>query len=164
MKIHHLVKVGALLVLFEPLRILAGPIVPGKLSYSLGAGDDVTSGLTSLGFASPGGIGFLDTWSTGIYVNNNGNVTFGSALSGFVEDGLASGTGVPIIARFFADVDTTGPGTGVTTYGNLTVNGRTAFVADWTKVRILQRRLGQTQHVPARFKRSFRYRGRELQY
>ena len=44
--------------------------------------------------------------------------------------------GMPIIAPFFADVDTRGSGSDIVTYsyGNTTYNGRPAFCVDWVNV------------------------------
>jgi hypothetical protein len=121
-------------MLFFAASARPGAIIPGSLSGTLGPTDDGSSGEVPLGIGGPGGIDLLGTAATSVFVNNNGNVTFISALGGFIPDGLAAGVGVPIIAPFFADVDTTGPGSGVTTYGNLSVGGRTAFAVDWIDV------------------------------
>jgi hypothetical protein len=122
------------LLLFEAAAAHAGAIIPGTLSGTLGPTDDGSSTAVSLGIGGTGGIDFLGTTATSLFVNNNGSVTFGSALGGFIPYGLETGVGVPIIGPFFADVDTTGPGSGVTTYGNLSVGGRTAFAVDWLDV------------------------------
>lgn len=122
------------LLALEAAPAFGGAIIPGTLSETLGPTDDGSSAAVSLGIGGPGGIDFLGTTATAVFVNNNGSVTFGSALGGFIPDGLETGVGVPIIAPFFADVDTTGPGSGVATYGNLSVSGRTAFAVDWLNV------------------------------
>ena len=44
------------------------------------------------------------------------------------------GENCPIIAPFFADVDTTGMGSGLVQYGNATINGFSAFVANYLNV------------------------------
>ena len=51
-----------------------------------------------------------------VFVNNNGNVTFAHALAEFTPFDFRE-TGDPIIAPFFADVDTSGAGSGLVTYG-----------------------------------------------
>jgi len=82
-------------------------------------------------------IGFTVTLSgssyTGVYVNNNGNVTFDAALAAF-EPSAFSASSPKIIAPFFADVDTRGAGSGLVTYGTGTVNGYPAFGANWPNV------------------------------
>jgi hypothetical protein len=67
-----------------------------------------------------------------LYINNNGNVTLDSSLWTYTPFDLTS-TGQQIIAPFFADVDTSGPGDPVT-YGAGTVDGRNAFGVNWVDV------------------------------
>lgn len=81
-------------------------------------------------FGLPFGINFFGANYNGLYVNNNGNVTFNGPLSTFTPFGLAN-VNTPIIAPFFADVDTRNDASSVVTYGNGTVEGRTAFAANW---------------------------------
>ncbi len=121
-------------LLFGTALAYPAAIIPGTLSGTLGPTDDGSSAAVSLNIDQGSGIDFLGTTTSSIFVNNNGNVTFGSAFGGFIPNGLAAGVGVPIIAPFFADVDTTGPGSGVATYGNLTVGGRNAFLVNWLNV------------------------------
>jgi hypothetical protein len=66
-------------------------------------------------------------------VNNNGNVTFGQALSTYTPFGLTTNTTIPIIAPFFADVDTANGGNPVT-YGTGTFGGHAAFGVNWPGV------------------------------
>jgi len=95
---------------------------------TLAPNDDGSTGAVGLGFTA----NFFGNSHTSLFVNNNGNVTFDSPLSTFTPFDLTS-TGRQIIAPFFADVDTTGPGSPVT-YGAGTVNGRTAFGVNWLNV------------------------------
>lgn len=81
-------------------------------------------------FTLPFGINFFGANYAGLYVNNNGNVTFAGPLSTYTPFGLA-GVNRPIIGPFFADVDTRNPASSVVTYGNGTLGGRTAFGANW---------------------------------
>ena len=102
---------------------------------SLPANDDGSSATAiALNIGGAGGVNFFGTSFTDVWVNNNGNVTFGNALSQYTPNGLATGVGQPIIAPYFADVDTRGLGSGLTTYGNSTYNGHAAFVVDWPNV------------------------------
>src|SRR6185437_4682219 len=50
--------------------------------------------------------------------NNNGNVTFTAPLSEYTPNDLTTPGHIPEIAAFFADVDTSGAGSGLTTYGS----------------------------------------------
>lgn len=107
----------------------AQTIVPGFDSFTLPANDDSSTGLVNLGF----GFNFFGTTYTQTYVNNNGNVTFTGSLSTFTPFGLLS-TSTPIIAPFFADVDTRGSGSGVVSYGTGTFGGQAAFGVNWPNV------------------------------
>jgi VCBS repeat-containing protein len=49
-----------------------------------------------------------EPYFTSIYVNNNGNITFNGTLSTFTPQSIAGGQGNPIIAPFWADVETLG--------------------------------------------------------
>ena len=48
---------------------------------------------------------FFDTTYSSLYINNNGNVSFGSGISAYVPNG-PTGANAPIISPFFGDVDT----------------------------------------------------------
>ncbi|WP_373538800.1 nidogen-like domain-containing protein [Chamaesiphon sp.] len=98
-------------------------------SNTIPANDDDSSPLTALGFTAD----FFGTTYSNAYVNNNGNITFNGPLDEFTPFGIA-GASTPIIAAFFADVDTTGAGTSPVTYGTGTVNGRNAFGANYINV------------------------------
>jgi hypothetical protein len=71
-----------------------------------------------------------------VNVNNNGNLTFGAgnARFNFTPFGLSGYTGPSIVAPFFADVDTRNELSNVVTFGVGTVDGRTAFVANYEDV------------------------------
>ncbi|EGB13345.1 protein of unknown function DUF1555 [Pseudodesulfovibrio mercurii] len=94
---------------------------------TLAANDDGSTGEVAIGFD----VNFFGNTLSTLYVNNNGNVTFGSPMSTYTPSGL-SGVSRPIIAPFFADVDTRAGN--VLTYGTNTVNGHSAFGVDWINV------------------------------
>src|SRR6185369_8621844 len=71
-------------------------------------GDDNSSGFIDVSSIFPGGMNFFGTTYNGFYINNNGNITFGSPLGTYTPFALTGATGNPIIAPFFADVDTRG--------------------------------------------------------
>jgi Nidogen-like/PEP-CTERM motif len=106
----------------------AGAIVTGFSSNSLAPNDDGSTGAVNIGF----GVNFYGFTSNQLFVNNNGNVTFGSALMTFTPFDLTS-TNRLIIAPFFADVDTRFAGESVT-YGTDTVDGHSAFGVNWIDV------------------------------
>jgi len=93
----------------------------------LAPNDDESSLATPLGFA----VNFFGNVHDQVFVNNNGNVTFGAALVEYTPFDLTS-THQQIIAPFFADVDTRAAGS--VTYGTGMVNGRNAFAATWNNV------------------------------
>ena len=78
-------------------------------------------------------LNFFGTTYSNLYVNNNGNVTFNNSLSTFTPFGLINNS-FPIIAPFFADVDTRNGGSSLVHYGQGTVNGRNAFGVNWINV------------------------------
>ncbi len=71
---------------------------------------------------------FGNTYNS-LYINNNGNVSFGSGISAYVPDG-PTGAVAPVISPFFGDVDTRNPASGVVYY-NLTPN---QLVVTWDQV------------------------------
>lgn len=70
-----------------------------------------------------------------LWVNNNGNVTFEGPLGTYTPFGLQD-AGLPIIAPFFADVDTRGSGSEIVRYGwgQTTYEGHRAFCVNWVNV------------------------------
>lgn len=106
----------------------AGAITSGFDDFTLLANDDLSTGPISIGFD----INFFGLTFNELFVNNNGNVTFDSALSTFTPFDLTS-TGQQIIAPFFADVDTSDAGSPVT-YGTGLFNGMAAFGVNWIDV------------------------------
>lgn len=125
------IPIALLLGLLPSSFVAASMIVPGFNSNSLGRQDDAPSSSASLGFTA----NFFGTSYTSLFVNNNGNVTFLNSQSTYTPGGLGAGySGLPIIAPFFADVDTRGSGSGVVTYGTGTYNGHAAFGVNWPDV------------------------------
>ena len=120
---------------------------------TLAANDDDSTDAEPLGIGGANGINFFGNNYTQVYVNNNGNLTFTGSLSQFTPNGLALGVqcdnavtdangntlNCPIIAPFFADVDTSGTGSGLVMYGNATVQdgsgqSHNAFIANYINV------------------------------
>jgi hypothetical protein len=125
-----LIIVAAAPLVVDAQAVRRGGGAAGFTASALPANDDESTGLVSIGF----GINFFGTNATQLYVNNNGNVTLNTPLETFTPFNLTGNTGVPIIAAFFADVDTRGAGSAVTRYGTGTVDGRAAFGATWDGV------------------------------
>jgi hypothetical protein len=80
----------------------ATPILSGFNSSQLQACDDCSSAEIGLGFT----INFIGRIFSSVYVNNNGNVTFGAANSGSTPEVMHGYAGAPIIAPYYSDVDT----------------------------------------------------------
>jgi hypothetical protein len=105
-------------------------VLPGFSANVLPASDEGWAGPVSLGFTAD----FFGAFYSQLYVNTNGNVTFGQPLSDKLPYDLTRPTLMPIIAPFFADVDTTGVGSGLVTYGTGSVGGHAAFGVTWPNV------------------------------
>lgn len=106
----------------------------GFTTNNLPANDDgYTVGAQPLGFTA-NFFGANGGTSTGVFVSNNGYVTFNSGQGDYTPTGLTGSVSQPIIAPFFADVDTQGSGSALTTWGTSVINGHNAFGVDWNGV------------------------------
>jgi hypothetical protein len=104
--------------------------LPGFHANSLPPEDDAPSPQAQLGFT----INFFGVQTNQVFVNNNGNITIGQPFSVFTPTALNSANGgIPIIAAYFADVDTRMAGN-VTMYGTDTLCGLPVFGVDWFNV------------------------------
>ena len=93
-------------------------------TLALGRSDDGSSGainITSVFGAD--GINFFGHHYTSLYVNNNGNITFDHPISQYTPSVINAGSNNPIIAPFWADVDTDGAGGGGVYYDLDTADG-----------------------------------------
>ena len=116
------------LVLTAPAS--AGTIAPGFDTIKMDRTDDGATAAIPLGFTAD----FFGKTYNSVYVSNNGYVTFSSPQTAFTPLGLgAQYAGQPVIAPFFADVDTRNPLSGVTSYGGSTT-GRPRFGVTWPGV------------------------------
>jgi uncharacterized membrane protein YgcG len=130
-------RLGALLVLSIVLSLATAAVasagavqaLPGCATNTLAANDDGSTGAVALPFT----VDFFGDEYSSVYVNNNGNVTFDGPQSTFTPFDFTI-SGIPMIAPFLADVDTQGAGSGVVTYGEVTVEGRTGFCVNWVDV------------------------------
>lgn len=73
-----------------------------------GRNDDGFSGPIDLGYT----LNFFGTDYSQIWINNNGNISFGNGISAFTPNG-PQGAIQPVISPFFADVDTRNANSGV---------------------------------------------------
>ncbi len=93
----------------------------------LPANDDLYTGLVNIGF----NLNFFGVNYSQLYVNNNGNVTFNAPLGTYTPFPIIS-TGIPMLAPFFADVDTRAGN--VVTYGQGSIGGHNVFGVNWINV------------------------------
>lgn len=96
---------------------------------TLAANDDGSTSSVSIGF----NVNFYGQTYGSLYVNNNGNTTFNNALSAYTPHQITGGS-IPMLAPFFADVDTRGAGSGLVQYGQDTIGGRSVFGVNWIDV------------------------------
>lgn len=117
--------------LFYRIRVRPGAVRPGFDAYELVRQDDRPSEYTDIGFS----INLFGETFDSCYVNNNGNITFNSSLRDFTPVPLRA-LGFPIVAPFWADVDTSAPKSSVVKYSHdiESVNGREAFGVNWVNV------------------------------
>jgi trimeric autotransporter adhesin len=95
---------------------------------TLAPNDDGSTGSVNPGFS----LNFFGQVFNNLFVNNNGNVTFNNPLGTFTPFPIVN-NGVPMLAPFFADVDTRSHGQPVT-FGTGTIAGRNAFAVNWVDV------------------------------
>lgn len=103
--------------------------LPGCTTNTLPRNDDGSTRAVTLPFS----INFFGRTFTQTFVNNNGNITFAGPSGTFTPFGLTSAN-TPIVAPFFADVDTRNSDSGVVQYGNTTVDGHQAFCVNYINV------------------------------
>jgi hypothetical protein len=108
---------------------------------TLAANDDGSTGLINIGFT----IDFFGFTYTQLYINNNGNVTFGAANPTYNPSAINL-VNTPMLAPFLADVDTRGAGSSLVSWGYRTgagginsgqagaTNPRNAFAVNWLDV------------------------------
>jgi hypothetical protein len=112
---------------FYHLRV--GATRSGFDAYALTRDDDHSVGPVPLGFS----VSFSGATFTECYVNNNGNITFGSALGTYTPEPLQA-FGRKMLAAFWADIDTRHLNSSPVTYGTGTVNGNPAFGVNYVNV------------------------------
>ena len=93
--------------------------------FPSGRNDDQSSSSIALGYTLDN---FFGADYSSIYVNNNGNVTFTGPLGNYTPSG-PQGTTIPVIAPFFADVDTRGAASGLV-YINKSIANETIITWD----------------------------------
>lgn len=131
MKLSHSLPLACMLAAVLAAPVHAGAIHDASLFTNvLGANDDGSVGPVSMGFAA----NINGTSYSSTYVNNNGNITFTGSLSTFTPSAISNGGFGPIIAPFFADVDTRAGGSNPVTYGAATLGGFNVFGVNYIRV------------------------------
>ena len=75
--------------------------------FSLSRNDDGSSAPIDIRpIFGAAGLNFFGTNYTTLFVNNNGNITFGGSLSSYTPSPIGVGLGIPIIAPYWMDIDT----------------------------------------------------------
>lgn len=82
--------------------------------------DNFTSFIDLRSVFGVNGINFFGQQYTGLFLNNNGSVTFASGRSTYTPEAITGQSANPIIAPFWADVDTRNPVSTVTPGGTST--------------------------------------------
>ncbi len=114
-----------------PVSAQAGTVDSGFRDFTFPANDDGATGALSLGFTA----NFFGNSYSNAFVSNNGYLTFNSGQGTYTPSGLGTDySGQPIIAAFFADVDTRSGLSALTSYGTGTYKGKIAFGATWDGV------------------------------
>ncbi len=108
-----------------PLRDGLGGVA-GYGELSQGRNDDSSSNQLNLPFA----VNFFGKTFDKFYVNNNGNISFGSPLSAYTPIKFPAST-LPVIAPYWADVDTRGATNGAVYVGAANAN---AVTVTWNNV------------------------------
>lgn len=72
----------------------------------LARNDDQSSKAIDITSVFSAGLNFFGTTYSSLYVNNNGNITFANSLNTYTPSTISGSTSNPILAVFFADVDT----------------------------------------------------------
>lgn len=107
------------------VAVMTGGGNAANVGGATGRNDDGFSFL-NLGFD----VKFFGTTYNSLYVNNNGNVSFGAGISAYIPSGL-TGANAPVISPFFGDVDTRPAQSGVVHVNTSTAN---QLVVTWDNV------------------------------
>ena len=90
-----------------------GLLIPldGTFTLALGPNDDGSTGAIQIPFTFE----FYSTVQTAFYINNNGNISFGGPFGTYTSTGFPV-SGYPMLASFWADVDTRPTASGLVYY------------------------------------------------
>lgn len=100
----------------------------GFTAADLPRGDD-NSAPAALGFR----VNVFGAQKSEVFINTNGNLSFGGPLRTYAAGGL-DGLSLPVLAPFFADIDTRVSGSGAVRFGTDRIDGHDAFAVLWDDV------------------------------
>jgi len=136
----YLGVLGLLIAGLPSVAAAAGPdaiLTPtGYAANSVARADDTANQVVGLPFS----MNWNGTAYNQVYINMNGNVTFGAGFTGYDPNTSLTALGQNIMAPFWADVDTRNTAMGQVTYSNITagnvpqVDGHDAFFVNWIDV------------------------------
>ena len=110
---------------FGTLMVTTGGGNAANVGAANGRNDDGFRGPISFGYTLSN---FFGQDYTSFYLNNNGNITFGNGLAAYTPQGPQGAT-QPVIAPYFADVDTRGALSGLVYY-NTSIPNETIITWD----------------------------------
>ncbi len=109
----------------------ASPILSGFAQTKVAAVDD---GSTKVNLASSMKLGLNGSIYSSLFINTNGNVSFGSGMTAYVPASFESNSYAgSFLAPFFGDVDISNGG-GSIGYGSTKFEGHDAFAVTWSGV------------------------------
>ncbi len=112
-----------------------------SLTQALPRGDDNSGGPFALGFT----INYYGTSYSDVYINTNGDLTFGSSSNRFYTRNGMTDLSLPAIAPFLADADTRAVGSpNLIYYDQVTVDGHPAFAVHWEQVGYYNQHIDKT--------------------
>jgi len=114
----------------QPNASSSNPVVANGFGENIvDRGDDgFTTAVDITSIWGSGGINFFGKTYTQLFVNINGNLTFESGLSTFTPETIGTGFSSPIIAAFWADVDTRAiPSTAIPTAGGNSLGSNNVY-------------------------------------
>lgn len=105
--------------------------------WSLPRNDDLSTSFIDTTSIFEDGINFFGREFTGLWINNNGSVTFNGPRSTFTPSVITGVSGNPEITPYFADVDTRGGATSPTFGGNSTGSNLVYYDFDTASDRLI---------------------------
>jgi len=111
------------------------------LTQALPRGDDLSGGPFALGFT----INYYGTSYNNVYIDTNGELTFGDSTGQYYTTNGITDVSLPAIVPFLADADTRAVGSpNLIYYDQVTVDGHPAFAVHWEQVGYYNQHIDKT--------------------